>query len=240
MALVGCTVHEAHLAAAAAIAAHYGVQRLTALVHVQGGSKAAPTVATLLQALLCSKTSLAVPGTSLQGKVRTERQPWETASPELVDPGPPGHVLQLVWARLQEDDEREAAELPDMDPAPLDPLPSTVRVVLDPAVLADADMHRLHVRAFGKDHPWRHLRPLTGAALPHPPPMQAAVRGSRVEVSADLPTKVVPLVMRASGKARGVHFRPSIVTGAACQHPAYVLWYKGPPERRGPFKASLA
>ena len=28
--------------------------------------------------------------------------------------------------------------------------------------------------------------------------------------------------------------RPWIVTGSACQHPAYVLWYKQPPERRGP------
>ena len=73
-----------------------------------------------------------------------------------------------------------------------------------------------------------------GAALSHPPPMQAAVRGSKVEVSADLPSVVAPLVMRAGGKARGVHFRPWIVTGAICQHPAFVLWYKQPPERRGP------
>ena len=95
-ALVGCTVHEANLAAVAALRAHDGVQRVTALVHVQGGSKAAPTVATLLQALRRSKTSLAVPGTSLRGVVRTECQPWETADPEVVDPAPPGHVLQLV------------------------------------------------------------------------------------------------------------------------------------------------
>ena len=236
MALVGCTVHEAHLAAAAAVAAHDAVQRVTALVHVRGGSKAAPTVAALLQALRRTRASLAVPGTSLQGVVRTERQPWETADPVVVDPAPPGHILQLVWERLPEDDDRETAELPDVDPAPLDPVPATVRVVcvLDPAVLADADVRRLHVGAFGKDHAWRHLRPLMGAALPHPPPMQAAIRGSMVEVSTDLPSSVAPLVMRASGKARGVHFRPWIVTGAACQHPAYVLWFKQPPECRGP------
>ena len=72
-----------------------------------------------------------------------------------------------------------------------------------------------------------------GAALPHPPPM-ATVGGSKVEVSADLPTEVAPPVLRASGKARGVHFRPWIVSASACQHPAYVLWYKPPPERRGP------
>ena len=169
-----------------------------------------------------------MPGTSLHGVVRTERQPWETADREVVDPALPGHVVQLVWERLLEDDEREAAELPDIDPAPLDPLPSTVRVVcvLDPAVLADTHVRRLHVGAFGKDHAWRHLRPLMGAAVPHPPFMQATVRGSKVEVSADLPLAVVPLVMRANGKARGVHFRPWIVTGAACQHPAFVLCYK--------------
>ena len=55
-----------------------------------------------------------------------------------------------------------------------------------------------------------------------------------MEVLADLPKEVVPLVMRASGKARGVYFRPLIVTGASCQHLAYVLWYKQPPERRRP------
>ena len=73
-----------------------------------------------------------------------------------------------------------------------------------------------------------------GAALPHPPPMQAALQESRVEVSADLLTEIVPLVMRATGKARGVHFWPWIVMGAACQHPTYVLWYKQPPEHPGP------
>ena len=236
VALADCTDHEAHLAAAAAIAAHDAVQRVTALVHVQGGSKAAPTVAALLQTLRRTRASRAVPGTALQGVVRTERQPWETADPAVVDPAPPGHILQLVWERLPEDNDRESAELLDVDPAPLDPVPATVRVVcvLDPAVLADADVRRLHVGAFGKDHAWRHLRPLMGAALLHPSPMQATVRGSMVEVSTDLPSSVAPLVMRASGNARGVHLRPWIVTGAACQDPAYVLWFKQPPERRGP------
>ena len=236
MALVGCTVHEAHLAAAAALTAHDNDQRVTALAHVQGGSKAAPLVAALLHALRRSKTSLAVPGTALQGVVWTERQPWETADLEVVEPAPPGHILQLVRERLPEDDEREAAELPDIDPVPPDPLPSTVWVVyvLDLAVLADVDIRRLHVGSFGKDHAWRHLKPLMGVALPHPPPMQAAVKGSKVEVSAGLPSLVAPLVMRASGKDRGVHFRLWIVAGAACQHPAFMLWYKQPPERRGP------
>ena len=73
--LVGCTVHEGHLAAAAALAAHGNVQQVTALVHVQGGSKAAPTVAALLETLHRSRASLAVPGAALQGVVRTERPP---------------------------------------------------------------------------------------------------------------------------------------------------------------------
>ena len=140
----------------------------------------------------------------------TERQPWETAVPAVVEPALPGHIVQLVGECLPEDDDRELAEIPDVDPAPLDPVQATVRVVciLDLVVLADADARWLHVGAFGKDHVWRHLKPLMAAALPYFPPMQAAVRGSIVEVSTDLPSSVAPLVMRASGKAQGVHFRP--------------------------------
>ena len=93
MALVGCTVDETHVAAAAALTAFDNVQRVTALVHIQGGSKAAPTVAAPLQTVRRSKTSLAVSGTALQGVVRTECQPWETADPEVMDPAPPGHIL---------------------------------------------------------------------------------------------------------------------------------------------------
>ena len=55
-----------------------------------------------------------------------------------------------------------------------------------------------------------------GAVLPHPPPMQAAVRGPKVEVAAELPTEVAPLVMRVSGKARGVYLQLWIVTRSAC------------------------
>ena len=40
-----------------------------------------------------------------------------------------------------------------------------------------------------------------GAALPHPPSMQVVVRGSKVEVSVDLPTEVALLVLRTSGTA---------------------------------------
>ena len=54
-----------------------------------------------------------------------------------------------------------------MQPAPLDLLPSKLQVVcvLDPAILADANVPRLHAGAFSKDHVWRHLQPLMGAAL---------------------------------------------------------------------------
>ena len=154
-------------------------------------------MAALVQTLRRSRAILAMPGAAVQGVVCTERRPRETADPEVVDPAPPGHILQLVWERPPEDDDRETAELPDVDPTPLDPLPSTVRVVyvLEPAVLAHADIRRLHVESFGKDCAWRHLKPLMGAALPRPPPMQAAVRGLKVEVSADLPWLVAPLLM---------------------------------------------
>ena len=84
-------------------------------------------MAALLQTLRRSKTSLAVPGTALQGVVQTERQPWDTADLEVVDPAPPGHILQLVWERLPEDDEREAARAPGHRSSAAGPLPSTVR-----------------------------------------------------------------------------------------------------------------
>ena len=47
----------------------------------------------LLQTLRRSRASLAAAGAALQGVVRTERQPRETADPEAVDPAPPGHIL---------------------------------------------------------------------------------------------------------------------------------------------------
>ena len=61
-----------------------------------------------------------------------------------------------------------AAEISDVDPTPPDPLSSTHQVVcvLGPAVVADADLRRLHVGSFGKDHAWRYLKPLMAAASP--------------------------------------------------------------------------
>ena len=128
-------------------------------------------MAVLLQTLRRTRVSLPVPGAALQGVVRTERQPWETAGPALVDPAPPGLILQLVWERLPEGDDRESAELPDVDSAPLDPVPATVRVVcvLDRAVLADAHVRRLHVAAFGKDSLPPGATGVAAGGLPHPP-----------------------------------------------------------------------
>ena len=42
-------------------------------------------------------------------------------------------------------------------------------------------------------------------------------------------------MLRANGKPSVVHFYPWLVIGSACQHPAYVLLFKQPPERRRPF-----
>ena len=93
VALVGCTVHEAHLAAAAVFAAHEAANVVTALVHVQGGSRASRTAAVLLKALRRTRESVAIAGHPLQCSIRTECLPWETASPGEVDPAPSGHVL---------------------------------------------------------------------------------------------------------------------------------------------------
>ena len=90
MALVGCMVHEAKLAAAHALAHHEAVQRVNALVLVQGSSKAAPVLAGLLQTFCRSRANLPVLGGALQSVVRTERQLCETALPAVVDAAPPG------------------------------------------------------------------------------------------------------------------------------------------------------
>ena len=146
------------------------------------------------------------------------RLDWETANPEVVDPSPPGHVLQLVWERLLEEDKKGTAKLPDANPAPLDPLPSTVRIVcvIDPVVLADADLCRLHVGSFGKDH---------SLGCPTAPPHHAG-GGARVEGGGlhRTPDRGGAAGPTRQSQSPGVHFRPWIVTGSACQHPAYVLW----------------
>ena len=72
----------------------------------------------------------------------------------MVDPALPGHVLQLVWERLSEYDEREASDLPTVGPVLVDLLLSTVRIicVLEPVGVPNANVFRLRVGAFGKDH----------------------------------------------------------------------------------------
>ena len=99
------------------LTAHGTVQRVTALVHVQRGSKAAPMLPNLLQTLHCSTANLAMPCKVLQGMVRNERHHWETAEPVVVDAAPPGHILQLVSECLPKGEDRETADVLDVDPA---------------------------------------------------------------------------------------------------------------------------
>ena len=60
------------------------------------------------------------------------------------------------------------------------------------------------------------------------------MRGSYVVVSMDLPPFLIRVVLRDSGKTRGVQFRPWITTGTDYHHPTYILSFKEPPEQRGP------
>ena len=73
-----------------------------------------------------------------------------------------------------------------------------------------------------------------GSTLPHPPPMQAAVRGSQIEFSMHLPMDLLPAVLRDSGRVRGLRSMPWITAGSDRPYSAYVVWFKQPPERRGP------
>ena len=110
VALVGCTIHEAHLAAAAALAACDAIQP------VSPGCTSRAAVRRPQRWQLCCRPSAAreqaclMPGAAVQGVVRTERQPSETADAVVVDPAPPGHIIQVIWGRLPEDNQ-ESAEL---------------------------------------------------------------------------------------------------------------------------------
>ena len=86
--LVGCTIHEAHLAASALFTAYEDAGTVIAVVQVHGGGRAYPTAETLLQTLRRSRDSLRIPGVALHCRVRTERLPWETADRAVVDPAP--------------------------------------------------------------------------------------------------------------------------------------------------------
>ena len=234
--LVGCTIHEAHLAASAVFTAHEDAGTVTAVVQVHGGGRASPTAATLLQSLRRSRDSLRIPRVALQCRVRTERLPWETADPAVVDPAPLGHVLQVSWTRPDGDHDGQPEDLPDVDPPPLaDDQPATARVVcmLDPVALADADVDRLHIRRFGLEEAWRHLSPLL-PQLPQRPPMNVGRHGDWMEASLDLPVDLIQVVLRASGRVRGVLYRPWVTSGEDYPHPAHIFRLERPPERRGP------
>ena len=102
--LLGCTVHMAHFEAAAATVAHDGVQRVISMVHVQGGT-----------ARHGQRSDLAAGPPPLGDQPRSPRNLFADrgsdqapalgdGKPEVLDPAPPGNVLQLVWERLPEED----------------------------------------------------------------------------------------------------------------------------------------
>ena len=149
----------------------------------------------------------------------------------VVDPAPVGHVLQVFWTRL----DGQPQDLPDVDtPHLVDDQPATAPAVcmLDPMALADADANRLHVRLWVLEA-WRHLSPLL-PQLPQRPPMNVGRHGAWVEVSLDLPMDLIPVVLRASGRVRGVLYRPCATSGEDYPHPAHVMHFEWPLEHRGP------
>ena len=95
----GFTLHEAHLAAAVALAANDDVLEVTALVHVRCGVYEVPMVAALLKALCRTRNSISIPGMSRRRLVRMERVAWETGELGHTEPGS-GATSQPVPARM--------------------------------------------------------------------------------------------------------------------------------------------
>ena len=84
-------------------------------MHVQSGSREAPTFASLLQTLCHSLPSVSIPSFTLQCVVPMERLALETAEGTEA-PAPSGHVLRLYWTHSPED---PPDALWDIDPPPL-------------------------------------------------------------------------------------------------------------------------
>ena len=89
VALVGCSLHEVHLAVVVALTVPDEVLEVTALVHVKGGACAAPMVAALLKMLRHSRDSVSIPGMSMRCSVRTKHVAWEMAEIGCEDLPPP-------------------------------------------------------------------------------------------------------------------------------------------------------
>ena len=106
--------------------------------------------------------------------------------------------------------------------------------MLDPCVLATADIQYLNVARWAKEEAWRYLGPLMGSLLPQRPPMNVAVCGACVEASMDLPVDMVPVGLSDSSCVRGVRYGPWVEQGGDHPRTVHVLWLVLPPKRRGP------
>ena len=99
--------------------------------------------------------------------------------------------------------------------------------------LSDADADWPHVRRWDLEEAWRHLSPLL-PQLPQRPPMNVGRHGAWVEVSLDLSLHFIPVVLRASGRVREVLYRPWATSANDYPHPAHVVRFERPPQRRAP------
>ena len=73
-----------------------------------------------------------------------------------------------------------------------------------PGIWALADVHPLHVDCWAREEAWHHLGPLLGVALPKRPHMDPAVRGSRLEVTVDLPVVLITVVFPNTSRVKRV------------------------------------
>lgn len=204
--VVGRSPEQARSVAAAAFASQPELRSLGALFLVSP-AVAAATPEGALQAAGTSKEAMFVQGLKCAAQVITRRLNWEAQEDPSVQLQPRGHSLMLRWRRS---DDPESAE--DVSPAPLAP-PTKVRMVcaLDIEVLATEDAAQKSqnvLRNWAERLAWRHSQGCFSPQLAAPPLMEVGRRGALAEVSFWTNRETAAAMMKSSGAAGGVFYRP--------------------------------
>lgn len=203
---MGRSAEQARNVAAAAFVAQPELRSLGAIILVPP-TAAATTPEGALQAAGTTKEAMSVRDLKCSMQVMTKRLSWEAREDPSLQLQPRGHSLMLRWRRA---DDPEIME--DVAPMPLAP-PTKVRMVcaLDTGVLATeeaAQKSQNALRNWAERLTWRHSQALFSPCPAAPPLMEVGRRGALAEVSFWTNRETAAAMMRNSGAAVGVFYRP--------------------------------